>query len=138
MIKSTDIAWLAGLLEGEGCFSLQGKDTPTKYMVPAIRINMKDVDIINRVGRLLDRSTYFAGSPVYAKQQYAVCITGRPAVEWMMTVYGLMGHRRKVRILEILNYWKVSRYQPPRKGYHKTRAYSDSSYFDNLEKQLGS
>ena len=38
---------------------------------------------------------------------YRIDMVAFKAVQWMMTVYTVMGHRRKGRILEILEYWKT-------------------------------
>ena len=65
-ISETQIAWLAGLFEGEAYFSLD-KRSKKRYInstsppAPFIKIAMVDEDIINRVAKLLNK-TYFSPS----------------------------------------------------------------------------
>ena len=47
MVKIIDIAWLAGLLEGEGCFRLD------KGKYPIIRLGMGDEDVVVRAASLM-------------------------------------------------------------------------------------
>ena len=98
-----DIAWLAGLFEGEGCFFTSGK---TCFMV----IEMTDLDTIEKVKYI----TKFPGK-IYEikdprndswKLRYKVQLSQTLAAQWMMTIYPLMGLRRKSKIREVLHYWK--------------------------------
>lgn len=43
-----EIAWLAGLLDGEGCFDFH-MNSKSGRKFPRIRIQMKDLDVIKRV-----------------------------------------------------------------------------------------
>ena len=45
-MTESEAAWLAGILEGEGCFDFNGIP---KGRYPRIRLEMKDADIIDRV-----------------------------------------------------------------------------------------
>ncbi len=47
-MKQHEVIWLAGLLEGEGCFNVR-KD---KNMQPRVSIEMTDKDIIERAAKL--------------------------------------------------------------------------------------
>ena len=65
-ISETQIAWLAGLFEGEAYFSLDKRSkkryiNSTSAPAPFIKIAMVDEDIINRVAKLLNK-TYFSPS----------------------------------------------------------------------------
>lgn len=46
MIRTIDIAWLAGLIEGEGSFFFNAADSP------GIGIQMSDCDIVTRVATM--------------------------------------------------------------------------------------
>jgi hypothetical protein len=79
-ITETDIAWIAGLLEGEGYFGIDNR-SKDRYEVsntppaPFIKISMVDEDIIQRLSKLLDKS-YFSPSrkTVTGKQVYTLHI----------------------------------------------------------------
>lgn len=46
-MKETDVAWLAGLLEGEGCFVVRPKNTPY------IALKMNDKDVVEKAAALM-------------------------------------------------------------------------------------
>ena len=94
MIKTTDIAWLAGLLEGDGCFML----TYGKY--PIISLSMTNGDTINRVS-----SIWKAGVTRY-KNQHTTKVTGVRAIQWMMMIYLFLGNRRRRKVTEIIKFWR--------------------------------
>lgn len=90
------IAWLAGLLEGEGSFVPGPPSSPNQ---PRIAIEMKDRDIIERV------AAYFATSYIRARpakgnwsEYFGVSIKGRKAIELMIKLRPLMGIRRQSQI----------------------------------------
>lgn len=109
MIESRDIHWLAGLLEGEGTFyryKWKGRKT---YVSPRISVCSTDKDIIDRVSSIMDTRTY--GPYKYGdnkKPWWKTETTKSTGVGWMMTLYSLMGERRKAKIAEILAEWRTN------------------------------
>jgi hypothetical protein len=106
-LTARDIYWLAGIWEGEGCFGLHGgrhHKTPMAYAT----LRMTDRDIIERVGRLIGKRTIQVTVPDGHKVQYAVSVWSRKAVGLMMTLYALMGERRRKKMREILLQWRSS------------------------------
>jgi hypothetical protein len=100
-MKMLDVSWLAGIIEGEGNFSFT--DTPK------IKVKMTDEDIVRNVAHLFKRPYYpEPKKEKHHKDLYYVSICGQPAIEWMFTLYSLMGIRRKNQILCIIQEWKVS------------------------------
>ena len=95
-IDPLDLAWLAGLLEGEGSFMT---GPPTSPHLPAIQISMIDRDIIERVGRLIG-GTAATIRPRKAHWQvsYAVRVRGARAVAWMHALRPLLGERRTAQV----------------------------------------
>ena len=94
MIKRDDIMWLAGLLEGEGCFSLaQGK-------YPLIVLKMTDGDVVARVSDMWDTRI------CRDRNLHRTQINGACAAGWMMTLYPLLYKRRKKVIADIIKFWK--------------------------------
>lgn len=130
MIKIKDIVWLAGLLEGEGCFSISEDSSPI------IAINMTDYDIIKRARDLMcpNNSISLQKKDGNRKDQYRITCCGNPAIQWMMTIYCLMGERRRIKIKEILTWWKA---KLPNKGYcRKGHKISDDNAIDNGQGRL--
>jgi hypothetical protein len=118
MINIKDIIWLAGLLEGEGCFSLS-----TKRQAPTIGLKMTDEDIVTRArGILSPLSKITISLHPSKKTSYHFSIYGNLAAAWMMTLYSLMGRRRKERIRELLQIWRST------KGINSNRKLKERKY----------
>lgn len=116
MLHDIDIAWLAGILEGEGYFVLCHDCSPT------IQLKMADEDIVVRVAELFSRvsgrehNVYIRSSEGNKKYNskwqdtYQTTIHGDSAQIIMRLIVGYMGYRRRQRIWQILN-----GYTPPKK-----------------------
>jgi hypothetical protein len=108
-----DIAWLAGLLEGEGWFGRNHYSTPT------IRVSMTDLDVIERAAALFGNAVTVLKRPPdprhpNAKQAWSTSIYGHRAVEWMRLLHPHMGSRRSARIEELLNDWDSTPHKNPK------------------------
>ena len=85
------IKWLAGLLEGEGCFTARGK-------YPSVILKMKDHDVVKRAATLMKARTYkdnrgmLIATTSTAKNVYTLCAAVLP----------YMFSRRTQRIKEIM------------------------------------
>lgn len=115
MQKMSDIYWLSGLLEGEGSFGTRNNKCFRR--TPVIQLKMTDRDIVQRVADLFNknvRGPYNYGN----KDVYSTDLCGQPAIEWMLTLYTLMGSRRQGRIQEVLEYWR----ETPVRGANLTTA----------------
>jgi hypothetical protein len=92
-----DLLWLAGLIEGEGCFQPGPAARPNKC---TISVQMTDKDIVERVARLFDRKMWQVKSKQkeHHNDSYIARISGYPAKELMLTLRPLMGERRRAQI----------------------------------------
>ena len=103
MVETKDICWLAGLLEGEGCFMV-------KNGCPAISLYMTDRDTIEKAYNLMAVTsaiyTRNREHEVDRQNQFGFICTGTRAASWMMTLYSQMGLRRQAKIREILAVWR--------------------------------
>ena len=114
-LTETDIAWIAGLLEGEGYFGIDGRQRNYKVSksppAPFIKISMVDEDIIQKLSKLLDKS-YFSPSrkTVTGKQVYTLHIGEKEKVLFVLQkILPYMGVRRGERITECISHlqaWK--------------------------------
>lgn len=99
-----EIAWLAGLLEGEASFSM-------KWNTPRIQLAMTDRDVVERAAVLLEGNVKLKqrkdAQPQH-KQQYTVEVAGPKAVQWLMTLYTFMGERRQEKFRELLETWRAA------------------------------
>ena len=105
MLTSSEIAWVAAMLEGEGSFTLQSQ----KY--PVIRFSSSDLDIASRMAGLLGTNKVYKKSVAkeHYKSMYMVNVTSIDGIAWMMTIYTFMGNRRRARIKELINVWRSRR-----------------------------
>jgi hypothetical protein len=102
MTTETDIAWAAGLFEGEGCFSLANG----KYL--RCSMNTTDKDVLERfvkivgVGNILD---YKRGgvSPLTKKDGWQWSVSGKKALPVAEMLRPYLGARRQMRLAEILS-----------------------------------
>lgn len=99
-ITPIDIAWLAGLIEGEGNISINGRSL-------TLRIKMGDRDVISRAADLLGGKVYAAtvsdpkGQPMWLAQ-----VKSSTAAGWIMTIYPWLGARRRQQARDALAFWR--------------------------------
>lgn len=95
-MTSEQSAWLAGLLDGEGCF-----DAPRKN--PRIRVKMSDHDVILRAADLMGATTHQETARFdHHKPLMVAQITGDRAVSVMRAVLPWLGARRSAKVLELI------------------------------------
>lgn len=105
VIAIKDIAWLGGLLEGEGSFSMKADG------YPGVHLHMTDRDVVERAAKLIGsrvRGPYKTKTPKgkLGKPVFACGVYGNRGAGWMMTIYQFLGERRQSRVRDILNVWK--------------------------------
>jgi hypothetical protein len=103
MVSIMDLSWIAGLLEGEGCFH-----SKKKYGYPLVTCAMTDEDVILRLQNLLGGSIYTKTLDPRGtyKTAYRWEIQGGKAAGIMMTLYPFLFSRRQTKIREILTAWR--------------------------------
>jgi len=106
-VTDLQLAWLAGLLEGEGSFFTTTSRTGGHvYRYPQIRVNMTDRDVIERVAALFGTGVYTSRPyGVSRKTSYKAILTGLGAADLMRALRPLMGERRQSKIDEVLAEW---------------------------------
>ena len=119
-LSEVDIAWLAGLFEGEAYFSLDKRPSKryknsTAPPAPFIKISMVDEDVIARVADLLNKN-YFSPSRLTVKNKkvYVCHIGDRQTLVYLFPkILPYMGKRRKeiiktcIKELENWKKWKI-------------------------------
>lgn len=102
-ITMRDVAWLAGLLEGEAYFNAHGTS-----FTPLIKLVMTDRDVVCRVADLFGARCLREKrrEQPHWKPAYSAAKAGVIAAGWMMTLYLLLGERRRTDIRRILMAWR--------------------------------
>lgn len=120
MTTESEIAWAAGLFEGEGWISIQRK-------TPLIGIQMADKEILERFQSIVGCGKIYYRKPrIYSyeriktrKEQWAWRLQGREKVGHLLDVLSpWLGSRRKGRAKEVMTIAATSAKQPGMpKGY---------------------
>ena len=104
-----DVYWLAGWVEGEGCFRME--TSCYKYRYPRLTVKVTDLDVVEKAAKILGtkpRDVKDVDANAHWKPQFKVDVAGAKAAGWMMTLYPLMGSRRQARIHEVLTEWNAA------------------------------
>ena len=105
MVTTLDIAWVAGIVEGEGSVGIRNG-------CPNIQVQMTDRDVIERLCGIIGVKPRTPWRRGRYKPVYGCVLSGIKAIQWMMTLYVLMGERRKAKIAEVIETWKASSAAP--------------------------
>ena len=98
-MTNIELAWLAGLLEGEGWFRMGGNSIGT----PGVSIQMTDEDIVRKASRLMKSlSITRRNMGKNNKTAFSTSVYGDNAIELMKNIMPFMGKRRTERILQVL------------------------------------
>jgi hypothetical protein len=103
VITAPQIAWLTGLLEGEGSFLMSQRAI-------TIAVSMTDHDVIERAAAILDGRVYTYYLPAPRKQLWSAQLKGPRAAAWMMTMYASLGERRRGQVRQTLSKWRAMPY----------------------------
>ena len=109
--------WLAGLLEGEGCFALNYQNK-NRYRYPLITLGMTDQDTVQHAADLMGvvrigRKKSHAGH----KQMHEMRLSGSRAAKVMLEVLPYMSERRSQRIRKVLLYYIGTRLQRAKEAW---------------------
>jgi len=108
-LRLVDIGWLAGIIEGEGCFYISRQYTNPSFR---IQVNMTDKDVIEKLQRITNLGNLYVDNHKGKKTSYIWIVSRAPdVVALMMTLYPLMGERRQKKIRECLIEWRSFPYR---------------------------
>jgi hypothetical protein len=91
------VGWLAGLLEGEGCFTTTRSGA---YTYPVIYLQMCTEETVQRAARILGAPAVTRRDPIDERWRptFVTKVGGSVAAEWMRRLRLLMGSRRRAAI----------------------------------------
>jgi hypothetical protein len=94
-MKNTEIAWLAGIIEGDGCIGFN--------RTPNVIVAMTDKDVVERVAKLFGKHCHQC--PPHGKglkTVYTAKVHATDAIGIMEAIRPYMGKRRTKKIKEVL------------------------------------
>lgn len=109
---SLDVAWAAGLLEGEACFDIRPsnalKRDPHNKQVRIV-VEMKDEDVLHKLKAIFGGSVVPVNCPSKKKANWSPYfkwqLSNREAVlVCLMAIYGYMSNRRQQKLDEIIDF----------------------------------
>lgn len=99
MLTQFDIGWLVGLIEGDGCFTFDGK-------VAVIALKMTDLDTVQRFASMLGATVMgpycYEDSQMGTKPCWVSRLTGRRAKEFMASTMHHFSSRRQQQIRALI------------------------------------
>ena len=103
-ITPCELAWLAGLVEGEGYFTIQRYPGKDHWASPVFGLEMTDQDVVYRAQALTGVGSISSRTPrPRAKRSWTWQVRARQDVlDLMEVLYPYMGERRSERIDELL------------------------------------
>ena len=119
-MKLTDIYWAAGIIEGEGCI-ISGVDQKKKSKYARLAVEMCDLDILKRLQAILGPYAHLRERTEtqlrpHWRTRYILQICGPALASWLMTLYPLLGERRKKAALAALTTWKAMKHSSNIRG----------------------
>lgn len=102
MLTTTDIAWIAGLFEGEGCIHI-----PSQRHGVSVRLKMADRDVVEALHALFPCPKIRVVKPhqPHHKYQYEWCLTnGERIVRFLEIVLPFLKERRSKKAHELIAY----------------------------------
>ena len=108
------LSWLAGLLEGEGTFSLTCDAKLRCY--PVVSITMCDAAVVFRAAHVLGAASVSMREPERSawRPTYVAKVGGAHAAKWMRTLRAVMGERRRAALdLALDSYRPIFLVDPP-------------------------
>lgn len=100
-ISDAEVAWVAGILEGEGCWTRRNSRARSNWW---IAVRMTDKDIIYRLGSTTGIGRISPARPQteHRKMAWAWQVSVRMHREWLTTaVWPWLGERRQARVWEL-------------------------------------
>jgi hypothetical protein len=103
-MDALDLAWLAGLLEGEGSFGLKKykRKRGGERGYPIVKVKMTDRDVVERAAVLFGDSAVLVCPPPanypHHKVQYRTEVTGSRARQMMCELRPMLGLRRQAQV----------------------------------------
>lgn len=109
MISEFELGWLVGLLEGEGSFYC---DDAKGQVQRVVALAMTDRDIVTKYKELVERitdHTYTMSEEHRDSNQaiYRIRVRGQKAIILMQLIVSYMGKRRRERVWQCINGYKV-------------------------------
>lgn len=101
-ISEIEVAWLAGLLEGEGNFEFNNYNRSC----PRVRVEMTDKDVVDRVASIIGGKPTVRPAKKYQdhhKQSYVYSASGARLIPLLKRMFPYMSNRRRAKLSAIFD-----------------------------------
>jgi len=100
-----DLAYVAGVFDGEGSFSVSGQRADHRSLIPRAVVKMTDLDVLERCRGSTGLGTVWHDKlrPGERKESHVWTVSGFPRVQALVAMmWPWLGDRRKAKAKEIL------------------------------------
>src|ERR1035437_5370525 len=112
-MTKAEIYWLAGILEGEGCFLLaESRANGRVYVHPRAELSMADKDVVQRVAVLMQTTVRAQKQKGHYKRMYKTPLYSLRAAALMERLLPIFGIRRRKQITKVLQEWRRLKAKP--------------------------
>jgi hypothetical protein len=103
-IRTIDLAWCAGFLEGEGSFVIN----KTTIGVTCAQVQREPLERLQKLlgGTIYSRRHKRTDKPNWTPEFFVWCIYGKNAAAIMMTLLAFMSPKRWTQIIKCMDHWK--------------------------------
>ena len=126
--KETDLAWLAGFIDGEGCFHFRRNSGTRNYYYPVVRVANTDVPTLDVVLGILDRTGLAHQKPTWRYPDngnlpsWDVAVAGSKKITQWLTALIPYLHTKRGQAEDMLRFLQL------RAADTSQRDYSDEEY----------
>lgn len=101
-----NVAWAAGLIEGEGCLCVVRNSKAKNGKTAKLVVQMNDLDVLQRLQEVFKvGSIYYRPARKTSKESWAWTVYKAADVKYIITaIYDYLGARRKQKATELLEW----------------------------------
>ncbi len=112
LLDDGDIGWVAGIVEGEGCFMWHYRRASVGNPSPRFQLQMNDRDVVDRFAELVGQGNAVCRQSRRSPQRHdlhRLTLDGAKCVDLMVLVRPWMGERRRKKIDALLTKMGLTR-----------------------------
>lgn len=133
-MNETEVAWSAGLVEGEGCLIQSAKTSIT------IQVHMTDLDVLEKLKDIWEGNLYTVNrsdAKPHWKPSWVWTLSGARAALMLELLLPYFGQRRSLKAIEILSNYNAPRQARAKRKEKARLLYSQGMSYKSIATELG-
>jgi len=112
-MKLADIGYVAGIIDGEGWIGLSSPNRKWGRQIPQICVSMADEDVVRKLKAITGVGNVTIRPPQKGREHHKTIYRwtvykGADAAGVLMTIWPLLGERRRAKAEAVLLHWRNS------------------------------